>query len=38
MSANSLTIILSPYHVGLPNHRVGASPPHTLTQGLLNSL
>ncbi|KAG8624835.1 hypothetical protein KVT40_007902 [Elsinoe batatas] len=34
----SITIILSPYHVGLHAHRVGAGPTHTLSQSLTSRL
>ncbi|EXF75584.1 hypothetical protein CFIO01_06320 [Colletotrichum fioriniae PJ7] len=34
MSYTSITIIVSPYHVGIPNHRVDTDPHRILSHGL----
>ncbi|KAK3115047.1 hypothetical protein LTR53_006005 [Teratosphaeriaceae sp. CCFEE 6253] len=38
MRYGSITVILSPYHVGIPNQGVGAGPKRILTAGLVRSL
>jgi len=38
MSPNAITIIFSPYHVGLRDHRVGNGPHRIFSQGLIPSL
>ncbi|KAK0372458.1 hypothetical protein CLIM01_10166 [Colletotrichum limetticola] len=38
MSYTSVTIVVSPYHVGIPNHRVGTGPHRILSHGLADKL
>ncbi|KAK1464884.1 hypothetical protein CMEL01_12239 [Colletotrichum melonis] len=38
MFYTSVTIVVSPYHVGIPNHRVGTGPNRILSHGLADKL